>query len=600
MSKSIPKKTETQAWSVADFESERPHLTDFVRNKLIVLLDAPECRRILVHAPVKSGKREIVEYMAQRDKSPHQHRIHMFISAWHRVADEIQRAELLIHNMEVFSINTKKKAKDCIDWIKKKISKGVKIVLHLDECDFGTGERQILGGVYKEFRLNKSVTFFLYSATPQEVMFSGEIDDCDGEDYDEMMRETIYTGELVHYTPPDGYCGPDRFLSEGLVHEAMPFFYTKEDGSIILSEQGSAIISDLRQSIKNNPKKNLLILRLSCSQVEGSGTRKDNKMIYQFLRGFNRCDELKDVTITVNKDVCGVYSERVLSEPIQWSNPTYWKHKAGGDIIIFLIDQTASRSTELVCHDRIFAYHDFRHTAVFTTVSQAQERVNHYESRYGGFQPIRIYGHKKTFELSAGRIDYSTYMTNPWWKHKIDRRVAGKKGLKGDYYRIESTSDNSLHPLHNQPLKSEDADKVLQELSSYTDVKVSPRVRGRIGSRPVFGCEFVRCDSDEFLVKKSFLEAKVPGGANFKDPFKESSNQGKEGSRFKGYLREWRVLQFEEIEESERGWGITGDGGSARLTICYSNNVLGIAVRWDTGVMETINTLETFKSMYKK
>ena len=601
MRKAIPKKSATRPWSVDDFESERPHLTDFVRRKLIPLLKNQACRIIVVNAPVKSGKREMVEYMAQRDKIPNPRRIHVFISAWHRVADETQRAELRMHNMEVFSINQKKNAKDCIDWIKKKITERVIIVLHIDECDFGAGERQILGGVYKEFRSNTSVIFFLYSATPQEVMLSGEIDEPDGENYDEMMRDTNHTGELVYYTPPDGYCGPGRFLSEGLVHEATPFFYVNEDRSITLSEQGLDIISRLKKSIENNPKRNFLILRLSYSQIEGPGTRKENKMIYKFLDGFNRCRELDGVTITVNKDDENVKgsAERVLCESIQWSNSDYWDDKAGGRIKILLIDQTVSRSTELVCHDRIFAYHDFRHTAVFTTVSQAQERMNHYEGRYGGFQRIRVYGHTKTFELSAGRIDYSTYMTNSWQKRKIDSRVAKKKGLNGDYYRIESTSDNSLHPDHKLPLNSEGADKVLQELKSYTCVKVSPRVRGRIGTRHVFGCEFVACNPEEFLSKKSLLEAKV-GGANFNDPFKESVEEGKEGSKFKGYLREWRVLKFEEIEESERGWGVSGGGGCARLTICYRNNVLGIAVRWDTGEKLSINTLETFKSMYKK
>ena len=58
----VKKKDAEHAWSVADFEMERPHLTMFVREKLLVLLDNDVCRRVFIRAPVKSGKREIVEW----------------------------------------------------------------------------------------------------------------------------------------------------------------------------------------------------------------------------------------------------------------------------------------------------------------------------------------------------------------------------------------------------------------------------------------------------------------------------------------------------------------------------------------------------------
>ena len=54
-------------WSVAVFQHLRPHMTNFVDNRIIPLLEDTECRRIVVRAPVKSGKREMVEYIAMRD-----------------------------------------------------------------------------------------------------------------------------------------------------------------------------------------------------------------------------------------------------------------------------------------------------------------------------------------------------------------------------------------------------------------------------------------------------------------------------------------------------------------------------------------------------
>ena len=87
-----------------------------------------------------------------------------------------------------------------------------------------------------------------------------------------------------------------------------------------------------------------------------------------------------------------------------------------------------------------------------------------------------------------------------------------------------------------------------------------------------------------------------------------------EGTQFKGYIRKYRVFSFVEDADPaenhltytkangslgvEQGWGTTGAGGRARLTVCYRNGNLGFAVRWNTGRFKEVNTLETFKSMY--
>jgi len=372
----MPRKKDGQhAWSVADFELARPHLAAFIREKILPLLNDEMCLRILIRAPVKSGKREMVEYIAQRDYSVHSLRVHAFISALHRVADEEQREELAIHNMRVFSINKHQKAEECIQWIETQIAAEKHVVLHLDECDFGSGARQALGCVYTRFRENDSVTFILYSATPQEVMFTGELDEKNDKEYEELVEEIRQTGEPVEYDPPAGYCGPGRFLEEGLIFEAQPFFIMAA-GGIQLSSQGSQIIADFRASIKKNPSRNIIVLRLSC--LDGVGAH--NKHIYQFLSHVGECEELRDIIIVTSKtekDVPVELGRDVQKEVIQWSNPIYWARQAIGHPMIYVIDQTASRSTEFVCHDRIFAYHDFRNTVVYTTISQAQERVNH-------------------------------------------------------------------------------------------------------------------------------------------------------------------------------------------------------------------------------
>jgi hypothetical protein len=109
------------------------------------------------------------------------------------------------------------------------------------------------------------ITNILYSATPAEVLFSGEVDD---EEYKAMMDEIIREGHHVEYTPPAGYCGPARFLEADLVKEAIPFFY-KEGDNYVLSSQGKEIVRDLRTAMAITPSRNLLVLRLSYSDLGG-------------------------------------------------------------------------------------------------------------------------------------------------------------------------------------------------------------------------------------------------------------------------------------------------------------------------------------------
>jgi hypothetical protein len=583
---SMQKKDHRSAWSVADFEKERPHLTEFVRNNLLPLLNNDECLRVLIRAPVKSGKREMVEYLAVRDYAVHPHRVHAFISAWHRTADEQQRLELTNHNMRVFSMTTIQKAEECITWIQSQISGGKKVVLHVDECDFGAGARQILGRVYTRFRENEMCTFFLYSATPQEVIFSGEIDNKDDEEYEELVEEIRQTGVCVEYTPPDGYCGPAEFLKAGLVYEATPFFNVNEGGSICLSPQGSDIITEFKKNIQKDPSRNIIIIRLSGSD----GRNKQNKHIYQFLYGVDKCSDLDGISIiAAKKDSNGRFG-RVRLDTIEWSNPDYWVDLVVGRPIIIVIDQTASRSTELVCHNRLFAYHDYRNTVVYTTVSQAQERVNHYSQKYGGFQRIRIYGHIKTFKLSAGMIKYSEYMTNEWIKKKISNQ---------ELYQIKNKTTGLIHPIHNEELTLDKANIALQELSSFVQVKVADRVRGGCKTVPVFGCNFIPCTEDSFQQQIQAELARLNLQHNFENPFSSSIEKGTIDGKLQGTIRkECRVWQFNEVY-TNRGWGITGNKNTVRASICYNKEQLGVAIRWKTNTREEINTLETFKSMYK-
>ncbi len=324
----VPPKNAHNAWSVADFESHRAHLTLFVREKVVKWQDDPECRRMLIHAPVKSGKREMVEYIAVRDISPHPRRIHVLISAWHRMADEEQRSELSIHNVNVYSITNNSRLAECIRFIQTKIRDGLQITVHIDECDFGSGSRQTLGQLYQQFRENPECFFILYSATPQEVLFSGELDEAHDELYDELIEETRH-GVCVDYDPPFGYCGPKKFLLEGLVQEAMPFFKKIETE---FGYQNKEIRSfNLSEMLYNTIRlKTSWCFAFQVAMVK----RKEDKHIYQFLRGIDGCNQLDGIFIIAAKgDLAGNFG-RVNFKRIEWSKPDFWTLIAVGIPII--------------------------------------------------------------------------------------------------------------------------------------------------------------------------------------------------------------------------------------------------------------------------
>jgi len=578
-------------WTVAQFETYRPHMATFVLETLVPLLEDPLCRRVVIRAPVKSGKREIVEYMAKRDESHTSPRVHAFLSAWHRAADEDQRKELAQHNMKVFSITKATAAGDCLKWIRAQIQMGKKVITHLDECDHGSGDKQILGKVYKEIREMLEVFTILYSATPQEVLFSRDIGSADEE---EMLDDMLY-GTHVEYTPPEAYCGPARFLDENLVTEAKPFFTMNPVPA--LTEQGREIIAGLKASTSSGGGRNIVALRLT----KKDGRNKNDKEIYKFLRNSDKIPELRGVQIWVDKGDCDWGQPR----KIEWSSRNYWVTTAKDVPILIVMDQTSSRSTEWACHDRMYATHDYRTACQYAILSQAQERVNHYNSRYAsGFQPIRVYGHKKTFELSAGRISYEQYFACEWSMRKVDVRRATRDNL-GDVYEIKNEA-GALHPVYKVPLLKERAEEALRDLGCFGDNSLSSRVLGNVRMLPVYATHWFPSTENTWNAAIATVKGTVAGGRfrthTFENPFSNARARGHPPGPDRdkigefGYLREWHVFDYDTEVKTQPGWGVGPE--SPRVTVCYNNGVLGAAFRWNTGEIRETNRLYAYRSMY--
>jgi hypothetical protein len=611
-------RSQHRQWSVALFERDRTHLCDWLKTTVVQAIEQGK-RRILVRAPVKSGKRQMVEYLAMRDNATNPTRKHKFLTAWHRKADEDQRAELKCYGIEVFSGITGKKKDDYNSKIRATLQSDprVTLIIHIDECDHGSAERQVLAEIWKEWRDNANVIFILYSATPEEVIYSGEIDSENEEE--EMIEDLVIEGVRFDYTPPETFCGPEKFLDAGLVHEARPFFEKAlELGAAHryrLTTQGRQLMDDLRKQIQLDLERqrldrkwkvrNILMLRISYDTDDENDTtskpksKQDKKAIHQFLKNLHMFpeEELGDCQIYVDKDEAPPgMSDLCVDQKIQWSNPKYWDGITESRPVIIINDQTCSRSTELAAHDRIFAYHDYRRTITFSVCSQAFERPNHYSTKYSsGFQRIRIYCHEKTMLLSAGRISYDEYIEPPQWMMKKQYNAETYQIVKNDRTR-------RLHPDHATPLTQSQASAVLLDLKcDKQSTRLSTRVKGKIDEETKIHSMFVPCSSAE-----EFERLRREGQLNGKDrrgpragynPFEIYLPNSENPGRFQCSIRgERKVRTVEEVEFEHCG---INEKHTTRRHICYNQDgVCGVLIQSFDGYRE-VDTLTSHRSMYR-
>ena len=466
-------------WAVSEFQQYRPYITNFVDTDIVPLLENPEneIRRVCIHGEVKSGKREIVEYIAKRDEGSVQ-RVHIFVSAFHRKADVTQRIELSQHNMKVCSIQKNEHALAANEIIRKYLREGKKIIIHVDECDYGTSHKQNLKIIYEQFKGYDSVITILYSATPEELLFSQDI--TQSQEDDNFISEIYETGIRIYYIPPETYCGAKKFVEEGLVVDARPFFIKNADQTLELSSQGSEIITEAKKNIElsNDEKsearyfylkalregnlleaakyekladkkiKNVVVLRLT---YDAFGA----KAIGLFVKNKHLFPELENTIVIVDKTdykEIDISHSGIICETVQWSSKQYWDQKVNDKLIVIVHEQTSTRSTEWAFHDRVFATHDYRPNISYGTIAQAQLRVAHYSPKYGEFQRIRVYGHLKTFLFAAKMIDVADYLNDDWKKvlikrtnFAVDEKVEFKKPERGDWGdgKIISFANNS-------------------------------------------------------------------------------------------------------------------------------------------------------------
>jgi hypothetical protein len=331
--------------------------------------------------------------------------------------------------------------------------------------------------------------------------------------------------------------------------------------------------------------------------------------------------ELRDVDVYFDKpDDEDLDTTEADQKRVRWGDHSYWRKNYRQRVALIVHDQTSTRSTEWGIHDMVHATHDYRKRIIFNTVAQAQLRSAHYAQKYGGFQPIAIYGHLKTFQLCAKMITVAQYIENDWSMRKIPNSEPPR-------YRLKH--------LTNQPLPEEfggessnrvgftnpEAKRLLGELGCHTNVgsKMSQRVKGKCGHAPVIKHKFYAVadptDRDmlqsiiEFVIKidpdftqYGIGEKTFQVGAYFNESKKEKDENGEWTGKWVGTFRkQWKIFYYEEL--CSQRWGMDGDTNTIRLTECYLDETcetVGLCLRVNTGEMQEVDSLVTHGSMYSK
>ena len=342
-------------------------------------------RNILAKAPVKAGKKEIVENISLMFSAYKTY----YVTSLNRKDVVRQKDELEQYDVTTCLVNSDSTGDETIAQIRRSIAIGKKVIICWDECDYGSGIRQKMAKVLKEFVDNLSVVNIYFSATPEETEASALVD---RPDY-----------EYLEFTPPREYVDAKWFLDNNLVRTPMPFF-EMDGANIVVSSHGLAVVSD---SI--TPKRNILVTRV----VGG----KKTEVKLDLIRNAAVKERLER---QLNKESTDgkTWKVKVIDyhDSFDWEDHATRRGYIGDEHInyLFVIAQTCNRGTDLKgWHPYIAAWHDPRSKKAsnLNTLVQAFLRPCHYSTMpgYDGPQAIALYVDIDVIRYVAGEIDLAEY-----------------------------------------------------------------------------------------------------------------------------------------------------------------------------------------------
>jgi hypothetical protein len=337
-------------YTLAHFEKENKEVVDFVR-ALRAQIDAGK-RHILVKAPVKSGKRIMVEVIAVLLGVPVR-----YITSLNRKDVKSQQAELESYGVVTHVMDRKEKVAPAISDIRVHTRSG-RVVCCFDECDYGSGSKQVVSPLFAEFLDTATVVKVYFSATAHETAVSA------------LTARPDYVA--MTYVPPATYRGAAFFLQSGLVFDPQPFF-DLDDGTLSITAHARQVLCD---SITDD--RHIGIVRVAERGVPMSLFKDEDK---------RKVLEAQLATTTPGRE----WTIKPIDEqtPFDWENARtragYVNHPEMGNVL-FVVKQTCGRGTDLKgWHPKLAFWHDARAApkANLNTTIQAFLRPSHYSPRPG-------------------------------------------------------------------------------------------------------------------------------------------------------------------------------------------------------------------------
>jgi hypothetical protein len=338
-------------------------------------------RHILIKAPVKSGKRVIMEFLSVLLAD---HRV-KYITSLNRVDVKNQQEELESYGINTHLTKDDRSVTQVIAEIEYDIAHAFAVIAGFDECDYGSGDRQKMARLYKKFADVTAVVKLYISATAHETEAS------------RISHRPDF--EAFTYEPPPEYCGAKFFLDAGLVYEPLPFFEIEEGtGNLRLTNHAKQV---LRESI--NVDRHIGVVRT---------TRKI---------------PTRDFHMTITRKSIERQLQAVTGKPwelvvVDQTNAFDWEDSRNQNMTLnkktnylIVIMQTCTRGTDLKgWHHKLGFWHDQRAADAvnLNTLLQAI-RVCHYSSDYpdGDFNPggpgkptpqaIRLYMDPRIVRMAA-------------------------------------------------------------------------------------------------------------------------------------------------------------------------------------------------------
>ena len=446
------------------FQDERSEVYDF--SHLIKESINDQKNHIIISAPVKCGKRIIVEcttLVLPEYK-------HIYLCSLNRKDVKTQKDELEQYGISLHCICNDEGSNRAILEIKDLLLSGKILIIHHDECDYGSGKKQKMSMIFEEIKNNNKIIKLYYSATPEEAVYSN------------LTERDDY--ELLEFDPPHSYRGSLYFLDNNLVFEPENAF-EKIEGRIYFTDHAK---KTLRDSIK--PERNIVIFRNTIRGMSGDLLKANKENLELDIYRLNIDSRHITIKIVDANDSFDWEDEEVRNGYILNT----------GKIFIFIINQTCGRGTDLNgWHHRLACWHDCRNAkkSNLNTILQAILRPSYYVTNYCKThgvstkkcrdegcepeeQPIRMYVPIISMEMAAtGNIqEYINAGGKP-----PTRTTKGHATAQYDIY--EGTFDNMNQYIESKGFEVKILENFEKEGELYKPNKVLGIGPNKIVNRPV-------------------------------------------------------------------------------------------------------------------